>query len=270
MNDTKQPVAVVTGAASGIGRALAQLLDREGHHVALCDVNEAGLQETVSSLSHASLAKVVDVSKREQVEAFAAAVVQQYGRVDLVVNNAGVTVSDSLTTVSYEDFEWLFGINFWGVVYGTKAFPPTMLAQRSGVVVNLSSVFGIIAWPHQGVYNASKFAVRGFTEALWRDLEGTGVRAVSVHPGGIKTNIAKTARFRTAPQGIKDHAHLAHSFDRAARTTPDEAARVIWQGVKKGKRRVLIGADAKLLAWLQRLAPDGYPEVLRWGEKRSR
>lgn len=268
MTDTKQPVAVVTGAGSGIGRALAQLLDREGHHLAICDVNEVGLHETAKSLTHASIARVVDVSKREQVEALAATVAQEFGRVDLVVNNAGVTVSDSLTTVSYEDFEWLFGINFWGVVFGTKSFLPVMLKQRSGVIVNVSSVFGIIAWPHQGVYNASKFAVRGFTEALWRDLDGTGVRAVSVHPGGIKTNIAKTARFRSAPAGVRDHAHLANLFERTARTTPDEAARVIFDGVKKGKRRVLIGADAKLLALLQRLSPEGYPDLIKWGERR--
>jgi NAD(P)-dependent dehydrogenase (short-subunit alcohol dehydrogenase family) len=258
------PVAVVTGASSGIGRALAQQLDAENYSLVLCDVNEPGLRETQSLLKHGSQRVTLDVSKRAEVEAMAADVMARHGRIDLVINNAGVTVHSPLADVSYEDFEWLFGINFWGVVYGTKAFLPHLLTQRSGTIVNLSSIFGIIAYPGQGTYNAAKFAVRGFTEALWHELEGTGVHAVSVHPGGIKTNIARGARVK-GDGAAKDK--LAERFERAARTTPEKAAATIMRGVYEKKKRVLIGADAMLLQLVQRLSPEGYPGLLASLEK---
>ena len=260
-------VAVVTGASSGIGRALAKQLDAEGYSLVLCDVNEPGLRETQGLLERGSQHVTLDVSNRAAVQAMAAEVIATHGRIDLVINNAGVTVDATIAEVSLEDFEWLFGINFWGVVYGTKAFLPKMLEQRSGTIVNISSVFGMIGFPRQGTYNASKFAVRGFTEALWCELEGTGVTAVSVHPGGIKTNIARDARSHTSA-AVKQK--LAADFHRVARTTPEEAAEVILRGVYDKKRRVMIGADAQLIQLMSRLLPEGYPSILAALDKRAR
>jgi len=258
------PVAVVTGASSGIGRALAQQLDSEGYSLVLCDVNEPGLRETQALLKRGSQRVTLDVSKRTEVQAMAAEVIARHGRIDLVINNAGVALDASIDEVSLEDFEWLFGINFWGVVYGTKAFLPKMLEQRSGTIVNLSSVFGMIGYPRQGTYNASKFAVRGFTETLWSELEGTGVTAICVHPGGIKTNIARLARSKS------DKAKLAADFDRAARTTPEQAAAVILRGVYEKKKRVMVGADAQVIQLMARLLPESYPALIRAVDKRGR
>jgi short-subunit dehydrogenase len=257
------PVAVVTGAGSGIGRALAQRLDSQDYALVLCDVNEAGLEGTAHPLKRRHRLEVLDVSKRDAVEAMAARALEAHGHVDLVINNAGVALDAPLAEVPYEDFEWLFGINFWGVVYGTKAFLPAMLQRGAGTIVNVSSIFGIVAWPNQGTYNAAKFAVRGFTEALWYELEGTGVHAVSVHPGGIKTNIAKSARVRHATGARRTPERVMREFDAMARTSPEEAADVILRGVHERKRRVLIGADAQALGWLQRLSPDGYPGLFK-------
>ena len=252
------PVAVVTGAASGIGRALAQQLDSEGYALTLCDVNETGLTETQALLRQPATRVRLDVSKRVDVERMSRDVLERHGRIDLVINNAGVSVDASIAEVDYEDFEWLFGINFWGVVYGTKAFLPAMLQQDAGTIVNISSIFGIIAHPRQATYNASKFAVRGFTETLWRELEGTNVHAVSVHPGGIKTNIVNSARVRHRDGNDAAHAELKKGFDQVARTTPAEAAATIMRGVYEKKKRVLVGADAHLMALAQRLSPVGY------------
>ena len=263
------PVAVVTGASSGIGRALAQQLDAENYSLVLCDVNEPGLRETQGLLKRGSQRVTLDVSKRAEVEAMAAEVIARHGRIDLVINNAGVSVDATIAEVSYEDFEWLFGINFWGVVYGTKAFLPKMLEQRAGTIVNVSSIFGIIAYPGQGTYNAAKFAVRGFTEALWRELEETGVHAVSVHPGGIKTNIVRGARVRSKAGDEVAKQKLVSEFDRLARTSPEQAAEVILRGVYEKKKRVLIGADAALLALVQRLSPEGYPDILSALKKKA-
>ncbi len=260
-------VAVVTGASSGIGRALAKQLDAEGYSLVLCDVNEPGLRETQGLLKRGSQRVTLDVSNRAAVQAMAADVIATHGRIDLVINNAGVTVDATVAEVSLEDFEWLFGINFWGVVYGTKAFLPKMIEQRSGTIVNISSVFGMIGFPRQGAYNASKFAVRGFTEALWCELEGSGVTAVSVHPGGIKTNIARDAR-SNATAAVKQK--LATDFQRVARTTPEKAAEVILRGVYDKKRRVMIGADAQLIQLMSRLLPEGYPSILAALDKQVR
>lgn len=260
------PVAVVTGASSGIGRALAKQLDAEGYSLVLCDVNEPGLRETQGLLGRGSQRITLDVSKRTEVEAMAAEVIARHGRIDLVINNAGVSLYGSIAEVTLEDFEWLFGINFWGVVYGTKAFLPKMLEQRSGTIVNLSSVFGMIAFPNQGTYNASKFAVRGFTEALWCELEGTGVTAVSVHPGGIKTNIARGTRVRAGAQAKE---RVIDDFERAATTTPEKAAEIILRGVYDKKRRVMVGLDAQVIQLMSRLLPESYPSLVRAAMKRG-
>jgi short-subunit dehydrogenase len=179
-----------------------------------------------------------------------------------VVNNAGVAVSQTVNDLTWEDFEWLMGINFWGVAYGTKAFLPKLLEQNEGAIVNVSSVFGLIGVPTQSAYNAAKFAVRGFTEALRHELKDTNVRAISVHPGGIKTNIARASRFYTDPLGNTDHTSMASRFDRLARTTPEKAAETIVRGIEKGSPRVLIGADAVLIDRIQRWMPERYNSVM--------
>ena len=258
----KDKVAVVTGAGSGIGRALAQLLAQKGCRLALADINEATLKETVQGLSAEVITQPLDVADRAAVYAFAERVKQQFGTAHVVINNAGVAVSQTVNDLSWDDFEWLMGINFWGVAYGTKAFLPTLLAQDEGTIVNLSSVFGIIAVPTQAAYNAAKFAVRGFTEALRHELKGTHVRAISVHPGGIRTNIAAAARFYRDPTGGTDAKASAARFERLARTTPEKAAATIVRGIEKGSPRVLIGADAVLIDKIQRLMPERYGSVM--------
>jgi NAD(P)-dependent dehydrogenase (short-subunit alcohol dehydrogenase family) len=248
------PVAVITGAGSGIGRALAQRLAQRGFRLALNDVNAAALDETRASLAGEVELGAFDVSKREAMEAFRDQVLQRFGRADWVVNNAGVDLAQAITDVGYDDFEWLMGINFWGVVHGTKAFLPALLRQKSGVVVNVSSVFGLVGYQMHGTYCASKFAVRGFTEALRYELRGTGVRAVCVHPGGIKTNIVRNSRFRADAGGI-DKDDAVSFFDHIARTSAEQAARVIADGVEAGKSRILVGGDAVAIDAAQRLLP---------------
>src|SRR4029079_17978802 len=189
-------VAAITGAGSGIGRALAQELARRGAHLALCDIDEVGLAETVA-LCEGSGVKVtsqrVDVANRDAMYAWADQVVAHHGKVNLIFNNAGVALGATIEAMSFDDFEWLMGINFWGVVHGTKAFLPHLKAAGEGHIVNLSSVFGLISVPTQSAYNAAKFGVRGFTDALRieLDIERCGVSATTVHPGGVKTNIAR-------------------------------------------------------------------------------
>jgi NAD(P)-dependent dehydrogenase (short-subunit alcohol dehydrogenase family) len=263
-------VAVVTGAGSGIGRALAVRLSQKGCRLALSDINAGALAETAALLPRPAFTQVLDVADRDAVFAFADAVKRECGGAHVIVNNAGVALSQTIENMSFEDFEWLMNINFWGVVYGTKAFLPTLRAQDDGVIVNLSSIFGIIAVPTQGAYHSAKFAVRGFTETLRQELAGTGVTAICVHPGGIKTNIARSARHYVDSMGNTDAAKSAAQFDRMARTTADEAARVIVDGIERQRPRVLIGADAKLLDRIQRWAPVAYPNILGALLKRAR
>jgi butyryl-CoA dehydrogenase len=269
-------VAAITGAGSGIGRALALQLAGRGAHLALSDIDEAGLAETVT-LCEGSPVKVtskrVDVADREAVHAWADEVVAEHGKVNLVFNNAGVAVAASIENVSYEDFEWLMSINFWGVVHGTKAFLPHLkAAPGGGHVVNLSSVFGLISVPTQAVYNASKFAVRGFTDALRIELdsERSTVSCTTVHPGGIKTNIARNARMDPSlTEGMGD-VDPGADFHKIAMTTPDKAARVILSAVERNKRRVLVGPDAKAIDLLSRLPAGVYQRVLATGMARGR
>ncbi|HEY1077768.1 MAG TPA: SDR family NAD(P)-dependent oxidoreductase, partial [Fontimonas sp.] len=251
MYSLKDKVAVITGAGSGIGRALAVQLQQRGCRLALCDVNAAALAETVALLNGAAGAAVFsrafDVASRDAVFDFAAAVKEQLGTAHIVINNAGVALSQTIEDMSYEDLEWLMNINFWGVVHGTKAFLPMLRAQDDGVIVNLSSIFGIIAVPTQGAYHAAKFAVRGFTETLRQELDGTGVFAVCVHPGGIRTNIVRNSRHYVSNDGVTDQALMARRFDKMARTSPEQAARTIIDGIERRQPRILIGGDAKLM-----------------------
>jgi NAD(P)-dependent dehydrogenase (short-subunit alcohol dehydrogenase family) len=252
-------VAAVTGAGSGIGRALARELAVRGAHLALSDINEAGLAETMMLCeTAAAAAKItsqrVDVADRDAVYAWADQVAADHGRVNLIFNNAGVALAATIEAMSYEDFEWLMSINFWGVVYGTKAFLPHLKAAGEGHVINMSSVFGLISVPGQAAYNAAKFAVRGFTDALRMELEMNpcGVSCTTVHPGGVKTNIARNARVDpSVALGRPDAA--ADEFDKMARTTPENAARQILLGVTRDRRRVLVGPDAAVIDLVSRL-----------------
>jgi NAD(P)-dependent dehydrogenase (short-subunit alcohol dehydrogenase family) len=255
-------VAVVTGAGSGIGRALAQSLSARGCRLALADIDESALRQTAALVGGEPLLRRVDVADRAAVYAFAEAVGAHYGAVHLVVNNAGVALSETIANMRYEDFEWLMNINFWGVVYGTKAFLPRLLAQGDGTIVNISSVFGLVAVPTQGAYNAAKFAVRGFTEALRHELDGSGVRAISVHPGGIRTAIVQHGRIYRDPEGRTDKAAINARFEQLAQTSPEKAAETIVRGVERGSPRVLIGPDARLVDIIQRLFPVSYYKLL--------
>lgn len=259
-------VSVITGAASGIGRALAVELAERGSDVAICDVQEEALRETaklVADKGRKASTHVVDVADREAMHRFADAVLETHGRVDAIVNNAGVSVTETFEKMSYDDLDWIVGINFWGVVHGTKAFLPHLLERRDGWVVNVSSVFGMISVPTQSAYNATKFAVRGMTEALRQELEGSGVTAICVHPGGIKTNIVAGSRYHQGFDGTTDRGKAARDFEEMARTTPERAAQVIADGMAKKKPRVLIGADAHLIEAMSRAAPVRYPAVIR-------
>lgn len=252
-------VAVVTGAGSGIGRALAQQLASAGSAVALADIDEAGLQQTAQSLakSNAATTHVVDVAKEESVKSFAADVLARHGRTTLLINNAGVALHGNFEEVSLEDFRWLMNINFWGAVYGVKYFLPLLKREPRAHIVNLSSVFGLIAPAGQVPYAASKFAVRGFTEALRHELEGSNVTVSCVHPGGIRTPIARHSRLGSGASAAKREENIAR-LERLARTPPEKAAAVILRGVERRSPRILIGVDAYQIDVLQRLRPASY------------
>lgn len=256
--------AFVSGAASGIGRAVARRLADHGCPVAIADQDEPGLEQTVELISGPVLARALDVRDRQAQMAFAAEVAEWApAPLGMVFNNAGVTTSQGVAEGSVEDDEWVNEINFGGVVNGIRAFLPILLRQDSGVIVNTSSVFGLMGWPLQSAYCASKFAVRGFTESLRHELRGSGVRTVTVHPGAIKTNIVRNARYHTDPlQRDLSHDDLIAEFEAIARTTPARAAEIIHRGVKAGKSRILVGPDAVVLDALVRLAPTRYFDVL--------
>ena len=269
-------VAAITGAGSGIGRALALELARRRAHLALSDIDEVGLAETVAQCEGYGVkvtSQRVDVADREAVHAWADQVVADHGRVNLVFNNAGVALGATIEGVSYDDLEWLMSINFWGVVHGTKAFLPHLRASGEGHIVNLSSVFGLISVPSQSAYNAAKFAVRGFTDALRMELELTspGVSCTTVHPGGVKTNIARNARFDdsvTDLSGTRSADEARRDFDKIAMTSPEKAARQILAGVQQNRRRVLVGPDAKVIDFVSRLPAGVYQRVLVRGARR--
>ncbi|MCY1078130.1 SDR family NAD(P)-dependent oxidoreductase [Archangium lansingense] len=273
MKTVQGKVAAITGAGSGIGRALAKLLAQRGCHIAISDVNEKGLAETAEQCGQSGvkvLTARVDVARREEVEAWAAQVARELGGVNVIINNAGVALGSTIEDVRYEDFEWLMNINFWGVVHGTKAFLPHLKASGDGHIVNISSVFGLIGVPTQGAYNAAKFAVKGFTEALRQELEieGLPIGVTSVHPGGIKTNIARNARV-TERKGWVD-AQASRDFEKAFATTPERAAQDILQAILKNRRRQLIGTDAVLIDLVQRALPTLYQSLLVAGARRWR
>jgi butyryl-CoA dehydrogenase len=276
MKDVTGRVAAVTGAGSGIGRALSIELARRGAHVALSDVDTEGLAETVAACEGHGVkvtSAAVDVADRSAVHDWAEQVVDEHGRCNLIVNNAGVALSATVESMTYDDLDWLMGVNFWGVVHGTKEFLPHLKVAGEGHVVNVSSVFGLMAIPSQSAYNAAKFAVRGFTDALRieLDIERCGVSATTVHPGGIRTNIVRNARLdpATSPLG-GDNEAAAAQFARAARTTPEAAALQILAAVERNRRRALIGPDAVLFDAVSRLPAGVSQRVLTVGSRLRR
>ena len=270
MKDFKNKVAAITGAASGMGRTLALELARRGCHLALSDVNEKGLAETAAlagKLGVKVTTTKVNVADREAMVAWADQTARDHGKVNLIFNNAGVALGAFVETVKPEDFEWIMGINFWGVVWGTQAFLPHLKKSGEGHIVNTSSLFGLLSVPTQGTYNASKFAVRGYTEALRQELDMArcGVSATCVHPGGIRTNIARTAKMDEsmdkATGGKSEEARA--KFDKLLNaTTAESAALQILRAVEGNQRRVLVGLDAKFLDKLVRVLGSWYQPLI--------
>jgi short-subunit dehydrogenase len=264
-------VVAITGAGSGIGRALAVNLAGKGARLALSDVDTAGLDETAALAKDAGSPDVrtarLDVADREAFAAYAAGVAEHFGQVNVVVNNAGVALAGDVVDLDYQDMEWIVGINFWGVVHGTKEFLPHLIASGEGHIVNLSSLFGLLAMPGQSAYNATKFAVRGFTEALREEMliAGHNVGVTSVHPGGIKTAIARNARVSAK----EDKAATARLFDeKLAKMTPERAAEIIVKGIVKNQARVLVGLDAHALHNFQKFTGSRYEDVVALVSKR--
>jgi short-subunit dehydrogenase len=254
--------AAVTGAASGIGRALALELSARGCDLALADRDEAGLQQVAAEIARVSQRKVtlhrVDVGQPGDIEAFAQAATTAHPGLNILINNAGVALMGQFWEIDQGQMDWLMNINFWGVVHGTRAFLPQLSRQREAHIVNLSSIFGIIAPPGQSAYAAAKFAVRGFSESLRHEFANSPVRLSVVHPGGVATNIARNSR---QGSGVTDNARRAASierFDTLAKTTPQAAAQRIILGIEKNQPRILIGGDARFMDLLQRLRPATY------------
>jgi short-subunit dehydrogenase len=250
MTILKDKVVAVTGASSGIGRALAIELVSRGAHVALSDVNDEGLAETARLVKGASRVSVhrVDVRDRAAVERYAAEVEVQHGGADVIVNNAGIAVRATIEAMSLEAFQSVIDVNFWGVVYGTKAFFPLLRRRPEGHIVNISSINAMVPFAKNGPYNASKYAVLGFSETLMQELRGEPIRVTCVHPGGIRTNIARS--------GAGFSQRHADAFDRIAMTSARTAARAILAGVEKNRERVYVGVDAKLMAAAKRVIPN--------------
>jgi short-subunit dehydrogenase len=260
--------AAVTGAANGIGRALALELAARGCDLALADRDEAGLQAVAAEIGRDGKRKVsthrLDVGEPGQIQDFAQAAIAAHPQLNIVINNAGVALIGQFSEVDQAQMDWLFNINFWGTVHATRAFLPHLASRPAAHIVNLSSIFGIIAPPGQTAYCAAKFAVRGFSESLRHELAlaNSPVRLSVVHPGGVSTNIARNSR---TGSGVADNARRAESIDRfeaLAKTTPPAAALRIIEGIEKNQPRILIGNDARFADLLQRFRPATYWKVL--------
>jgi short-subunit dehydrogenase len=256
--------AVITGAGGGIGQAIAVSLARRGCHLALADIDEFGMAGT-ADLAREYGVRVsqhcVDVADRAAVSELPDVVAAEHAGVDLLVNNAGVAVGGTFEQVSEEDFEWLFDINFWGVVRMTRAFLPLLRASGDARVVNLSSVYGLVAPPEHVAYAASKFAVRGFSEALRHELEGSGIGVTVVHPGGVNTSIADNAR---VPAGVTEEevTRRREKYRKLLRLPPAIAAETIVRGIERRQARILVGSDAKVISLIVRMLPVSYWKVL--------
>ena len=273
MWDLAGGVAVITGAGSGIGRELAKQLAREKMALAIADINEATLKETLNQIGTPAApvsSHLLNVADSKHVEHFAAEVLAQHQRITLLINNAGVAMHGTFEELSNADMEWLIGINFWGMVYGVRNFLPVLKQQPKSRIVNLSSIFGIISPAGQTAYCSSKFAVRGFTEALMHELEGTSVGVTCVHPGGINTPISRNSRLGASASSAVRDASVALFEKRLARTSPATAAARIVAGIKREEPRILIGKDAIQLERLQRLFPVRYWQIMMRNLKKAR
>jgi short-subunit dehydrogenase len=265
MKNLNDKVVVITGAAGGMGREMAIQAAQQGAHLALSDWNEEALAETAELCRQAGVTQLrtdrIDVSDREAMHTWAEAVAAEFGRVNMMINNAGVTVTGDFETMTYEDFDWIVGINFYGVVHGTKEFLPHLIASGDGALVNISSLFGLISMPGQSAYNATKYAVRGFSEALREEMliNKHNVSVTVVHPGGIRTGIARNGRKNAELDGPT----IDRLFDkRLARMDADKAARIILNGALKKRARVLVGIDAHLIHHLAKNAGSTYQDVV--------
>jgi butyryl-CoA dehydrogenase len=255
-------VAVITGAASGIGEALAIKLVKQGCRVALGDKDYNTLvllQNRLIKSGGQCFIYDLDVSDNQAVISFAHQVNEEFGQIDMLFNNAGVSLIDSVENQALEDFHWLMNINFWGVVHGTNAFLPYLKASDDAHIVNVSSLFGLLSLPLQSAYNASKYAVKGFTEALKMEMAGTSIAVHCVHPGGIKTNITQNAIISST---AVTKSEILDSFNKQAKTSSEQAAKVILKGIETRKRRILVGGDAKLLDVISRWFPASYEKIL--------
>lgn len=275
MKNFSHKVAVITGAGSGIGQQLAILLAQQGAHLALSDVNEQGLADTVSLIKQYPVnvtTTQLDVSDQKAIKEWAANSFEAHGKINLIFNNAGVALASTVEGMSYDEMEWIFDINFWGVVYGTKEFLPYLKQSGEGHIINISSLFGLTAQPSQSAYNATKFAVRGFTESLRQELniQNNGVSVTCVHPGGIRTNIANSARMNDSIRSLgMNPAKASRAFNKVLKTPPEVAAKIILDAVRKNKARILIGNDAKILDIIQRITPTHYSNALQFLTKKS-
>ena len=263
MNTLHHKVIAISGAASGIGLALASQCLAKGAKVAMADINHQALAECLSTATPSQLLKtVVDVSNATSVSRWADDVYQHFGTIDMVVNNAGVSLSRNIANMSLDELKWVMNINFGGVVNGVNAFLPYLKQQPQAHIVNVASLFGIVAVPSQAAYNASKFAVRGYTEALRQELQGSSVKVTCICPGGVKTNIVRNGKHFDALDGSNtSNPALVKTFDKIAGTSAEKAASLIIKGILRNKRRVLIGSDAVLLDLLQRLFPGHYDSI---------
>ncbi len=265
MRQLNDKICVITGAASGIGAACAHAMAAQGAVIIGTDLRKDMLKETKDAVEAAGGrmdTHMVDVSDRDAMFDLAAKVEKKHGPADLILNNAGVAHGAPVAEMSIDDFKWLMDINLWGVVHGSQAFLPHFIGKNSGHVANVSSIFGLIGIPTQSAYNAAKFGVLGFTEALRHEMRGTGVNVSTIHPGGINTNIVRHARFQQGPDAESEHEQAIERFAKFTMTQPDGAAKTIIKGIKKNKARILIGPDAHFTDFVRRLLPTHYLKLL--------
>ncbi|MBE8190840.1 MAG: SDR family NAD(P)-dependent oxidoreductase [Alphaproteobacteria bacterium] len=267
----KNKTCIITGAASGIGRACALRLAEEGAYVVLCDIRNDMLTTALEDIKQSGgkgETHIVDVADRDAVFALADDIEARLGGADLILNNAGVAQVTAVADLSLDDFEWMMNINFWGVVHGTQAFLPQMQRRQSGYIANVSSIFGLFSVPRQAAYNASKFAVLGFTDALRHEMAlaqketGANIGVSCIHPGGINTNIVRHARWAQSPDAQTEHVKAIDQFSQFTMTQPDKAAKIILKGIAKRKARILIGPDAVYVDIVRRLFPSRYLRLM--------
>lgn len=265
MRQFKDKICVITGAASGIGAACALAMAADGALVIGTDLRQDMLAETKAAVEKQGGRMetfMVDVADRDAMFDLAATVEKNHGAADLILNNAGVAFGATVEEMPLDDFKWLMDINFWGVVNGTQAFLPHFRAKGCGHVANVSSIFGLIGVPTQSAYNAAKFGVLGFTEALRHEMRDGNIGVSTIHPGGINTNIVRHARFQQGPDAETEREEAIERFAQLTRTQPDGAAKVIMKGIRKNKARILIGPDAHVVDWIRRLFPANYLRLL--------